>query len=148
MSQVSSDAAAFGAIVSNYFDGKATPAQTGAALAALGKTIDTQVKTDAQQVASLLGPQATAQITTGLAAVQQAAGGALIVLDDDVTPYLASGAKAVEGAFDTVLNAAVPGSAILNPLVNGGIDAIAAGLKAAIDAQAAAWKAKLAANAA
>jgi hypothetical protein len=60
---------------------------------------------------------------------------------------MAAAAKAVEGGLDTIMDAVVPGGAALNGLVNGGVDTIVAGLKAALDAQAAAWKAKLAANA-
>lgn len=148
MSEIIQDAEAFGGIVSDLFDGKASLEQAGQRLGALATTIGGQVKTATGKVESLLGPQAVAAITTGAQDIQQAAGGALMVLDDDVAPYLAAGAKAAEGALDTVMDAAIPGGSTLNTLVNGGIDAIASGLKAAIDGQAAAWKAKLAGNAA
>jgi len=146
MSQISGDVEQFFGIVSNLFDGKATLAQTGTALDTLGSTIQSQVQRDVAGVENLLGPQAAAEINTGLQGLQGALGGAVTLLDADVAPYFAAGAKAVEGAVDTVMDAAIPGGAALNPLVNGGIDTIAAGLKATIDAQAAAWKAKLAAN--
>ncbi len=147
MSQISTDISTFGSIVSNFFDGKANLSQTGSALENLGKTIGGQISGDVKKVETFLGPQATQAINTGFQDIQQAAGGAITLLDDDVAPYLAAGAKAVEGAVDTIMDAAIPGGTTLNPLVNGGIDAVANGLKAAIDAQAAAWKAKLAASA-
>ena len=146
MSQISGDASQFFGIVSNLFDGKADLAQTGAALNSLGSTIQSQVQRDITGVENLLGPQAAAEINTGIQSLQGALGGAVTLVDADIAPYFASAAKAVEGGVDTVMDAAIPGGAALNPLVNGGIDAIAAGLKAAIDAQAAAWKAKLAGN--
>lgn len=146
MSQLSSDLHVLGGILSDLFDGKANLTQVGHRMDALNAVIGTQLKDDAGKVFSVLGPQATAEIKNGMSAIQGAAGTVLDILDADVAPYMASGAKAVEGAVDTVLNAAVPGTAALNPLINGGIDAIAAGLKAAIDAQTAAWKAKLTAN--
>ncbi len=148
MSQISTDISTFGSIVSNFFDGKANLSQTGTALENLGKTIGGQISGDVKKVETFLGPQATQEINTGLQGIQQAAGGAIMLVDADVAPYLASGAKAVEGAVDTIMDAVIPGGAQLNPLVNGGIDAVANGLKAAIDAQAAAWKAKLTAAAA
>jgi len=146
MSDLTADANILGGIVSNFFDGKTNLEATASALGSLGSTIVRQISTEAGKVETALGPAATADINQGIADIQQVAGGAITLLDADVAPYLASGAKAVEDALDTVLNAAVPGSAALNPLVNGGIDAIANGLKAALDAQALAWKAKLAGN--
>ncbi|HEY3797963.1 MAG TPA: hypothetical protein VGL58_06375 [Caulobacteraceae bacterium] len=133
--------------VSDLFDGKATLAQVSQRLQTLGASIAQQVKAGAAKAEALLGPQATAAIDAGLANIAQAGGAAVILLDDDLAPYMAAGAKAVEGAVDTVMDAAIPGGAALNPLVNGGIDTIAGGLKAAIDAQAAAWKGRLAAAA-
>lgn len=147
MSQVSTDLHTLGGIVSDLFDGKATLTEAGQRLAALGSVISGQIKTDVGQLATVLGPQATASIKTGLADIEQAASAAVTILDADIAPYVASGAKAAEGAIDTVLDAAIPGGAALNPLVNGGIDALAGALKAAIDARATQWKAQLAANA-
>ena len=147
MSQASVDVAALGSIISNFFDGKADGPKSLAALESLGATIGQQIKTDTGQAASILGPQATAEIQAGWAGIQTAAGNAIELLDADAAPYMAAAAKAVEGGLDTIMDAVVPGGAALNGLVNGGVDTIVAGLKAALDAQAAAWKAKLAANA-
>lgn len=142
-----SDLSAFLNIVSSTFDGKLTLDQANQRLGQLGQTVIGQVESGVQKVENLLGPEASADINAGLQDVQQALGGAVALADADLAPYLASGAKAVEGAVDTVLTVATKGGAApLIPLVNGGIDQLAAGLKAAIDAQAAYWKAKLALN--
>jgi hypothetical protein len=146
MSQVSQDASAFFGIVSDAFDGRATLAQAGQRLDALGGAIQAQAAKDVADVEALLGPKATAAINAGIAGLQPILATGLQLADDDIAPYLAAGAKAAEGAVDTVFDAAFPEAAALNPALNAWMDAQAASLKAGIDAQTAAWKAKLAAN--
>lgn len=148
MSQLTSDAKAFFGIFSNLVGGHISLSQAGTQFDQLGQTIAGQAKSDIASAEKLLGPAAAAEINAGLAVVQQGAATVLTVLDADASPYFTAGAKAIEGAVDTVMDAVIPGGALLNTPVNGYIDSLAAGLHAAVDSQVAAWKAKLAAKAA
>jgi hypothetical protein len=154
MSQLSADIRAFGGILSDLFDRKATPEQAWGRLGALCQTISGQVSADlgvaSQDVAKIeqaLGPQATAQIAASLADAKNVAIAGLQLVDQDLQPYVAAGLKMAEGAVDGVVDAAIPGGGgvALNPLINNGLDALGALLKSAIDTQVAARKAQLAA---
>src|SRR5579862_4725784 len=110
MSQASVDISTLGNIVSSFFDGKLTIPEAETKLGNLGQTISGQISSDVSQVETFLGPQALAEIKSGLSALAPIAAGALSVMDADLQPYGAGAALVVEGAVDTLMAAAGVGS--------------------------------------
>lgn len=85
-------------------------------------------------------------VSTGLSDFKQAASNAVSLADAAIAPHLAEATTVVEAAVDKLMTVATGGIGTpLIPLVNDGIDQLAAALKAEIDAGAAKAKASLAA---
>ena len=144
MSQVSVDIRTFGGIVSDFFRGKASVPQAEQRLQTLGQTIVGQAEGDVAQTEHFLGPQAVAAIKSGLVSVSPAIQAGLSIMDADLQPYGAAFALTLEGGVDALMGAA--GAGFLDKLANGSIDTLEQAGVAAVHAQFAAWKAKLAAQ--
>lgn len=103
-------------------------------------------KIEAAARALLNSGKNSAVVAEIVANVKQAASDAITTADTAAGPLLAVGAEIVEGAFDKAAAAYIGPTAtgLISPAVHDGVDKIAATLKAAIDAKALEWKAKLA----